>query len=252
MIEVVRNPGTEVHVRAASCGFGPQNVFEGISFAVAPGEVVAVRGRNGAGKTTLLNMIAGMVTPTAGKVDVIHNGPVRVGYVPQNYSASLLPWLNVLDNITLPLRFSGTAAFERARRARAVVQDLDLGLRLRAYPSELSGGERQKVAIARAVIDRPNLLLLDEPFANLDATTRFTLRERLVPCAETYAATLLVSHDLDDCILLADRVVLLAGAPATIVSVVPVALPRPRRDHMLTSGVFLAARAQVLAGEGVV
>jgi len=196
-------------------------------------------------------VIAGILDPTEGSIDVIHDGPFHMGYVPQNYSASLLPWLTVLDNVALPLRFRGVAGAERVRRATAVVEDLALDLPLHAYPMEISGGERQKVAIARAAIDRPDMLLLDEPFANLDAPTRFVLRERLVPHAQPGAATLLVSHDLDDCILLSDRVVLLAGTPATVTAVVSVDLPRPRRDDMLTSDAFLRARAQVLAAEGV-
>lgn len=244
--------GMELRLAGVARDFSNRVIFRDISFTVRAREVVALRGRNGAGKTTLLNVISGILPASAGTVTVVGADRTTIGYVPQNYATSLLPWRTAFDNIALPLRFRGVSGAARARRVVHLLDSLHLSVPLDQYPEELSGGELQKVTIARALVEPPNLLLLDEPFANLDAATRHVLRETLLSHLQEQSVTVLVSHDLDDCVLLADRIIVLDGSPATISTVIDVHLPRPRTEQMLTSDAFLAARASVLRAEALV
>ncbi len=192
-----------------------------VSLAVRAGERVVLLGRNGIGKTTLLRLIAGLGAPDGG---AIHRAGA-VGYLPQSYRAALLPWLRVRTNIALATGTEGPHAEARVTTALTAA-----GLRpelLDRFPYQLSGGEQQLVGLARALAGRPALLLFDEPFSALDAPTRLHLRSVLREGLGD-VAVLMVSHDLDDAVALADRALVLGGSPATVRA--EVAIDARRRD----------------------
>ena len=201
-----------------------------LSLSVAEGEVLAVIGASGCGKSTLLRLVAGLEAPSEGRIGldgVPLTGPSpRVGVVFQE--PRLMPWLSVLDNVAFGLPRSLPRA-ERARRSRAELARVGLTRFADALPKTLSGGMAQRAALARALVTRPSVLLLDEPFSALDAMTRQSLQEELVGLWERDRPTLvLVTHDLDEALFLADRVVVLGGQPGRIGLDLPVPLPRPR------------------------
>lgn len=231
---------------------GSKEVLRDINLRVRAGEVIAIRGDNGTGKTTLLNIVVGIEPLSAGTVHFsqVPNGRLRVGYVQQDYTSSLLPWFDVLDNVSIPLRLQGVASGERRSRADQLLDTMGFHMLPRnAYPHQLSGGQKQRVALARALVNEPHLLVLDEPFANLDAHTTRDLQETLCQIHHRKSPTVLyVSHDLDQ-FFLADRVLLLNGSPAGIAAEFEVALKRPRSREMILYKEYAAVRAKILAHE---
>ncbi|RJK95455.1 ABC transporter ATP-binding protein [Vallicoccus soli] len=191
-------PGPAVRARALSRGYGGRVVLDRLDLDVAPGEFVALLGRSGSGKSTLLRALARLDddTPGSGDLDV----PGRRAVVFQD--ARLLPWARVLDNVVLGLPGAGARA-----RGAAALDEVGLGGRERAWPGELSGGEQQRVALARSLVRDPALLLADEPFGALDALTRLRMHALLRElCARHRPAVVLVTHDVDEAVALADRV----------------------------------------------
>lgn len=229
-----------------------QNILSGINLNVEKGEIVAIRGDNGCGKTTLLNMIAGIEVPTQGQVNFYgtNSETLRIGYVQQDYTSSLLPWFDVLDNIAIPLRLSGVKRSEYRKRAIQLLEELGFDLKIKKYPHQLSGGQKQRVAVARALIHKPHILLLDEPFSNIDDRSSRELQETLLQRHESdNTTTIFISHELDHCIYLADRVILLRGSPSRVHSQFNIGLMRPRKREIILSSVFTDYRAQILAKE---
>jgi NitT/TauT family transport system ATP-binding protein len=220
--------------KAYPLGAGQQQVaLADVTFDVGRGEFVCVVGPSGAGKTTLLRCLAGLAAPTSGEA-LFEGAPLRrvpdqVGVVFQDYSRSLYPWLTVSRNIALPLKVRGVARAARTERIGEVLAAVGLGQAGRRYPWQLSGGMQQRVAIARALAYRPELLLMDEPFASVDAQTRFELEDLILRLHEEFSVTVVfVTHDIDEAIYLADRVVVLSQAPGTVSEIADVTLPRPR------------------------
>jgi NitT/TauT family transport system ATP-binding protein len=204
-----------------------------ITFDVRRGEFVCVVGPSGAGKTTLLRCMAGLTAPTSGQA-LFEGAPLRrvpdqVGVVFQDYGRSLYPWLTVSRNVALPLKVRGMARADRAARVDEVLGSVSLAGVGRRYPWQLSGGMQQRVAIARALAYRPELLLMDEPFASVDAQTRFELEDLILRLHQEFSVTVIfVTHDIDEAIYLADRVVVLSASPGTVTEIIDVALSRPR------------------------
>jgi len=206
-------------------GEGPtlNRVLEGLSLDVAPGEFISIVGPSGVGKTTLLRCFSGLIAPSAGSV-YVGADPVRqphpaVGVIFQDYSRSLLPWMNTVDNVAFPLegRFDKK---ERRRRAEEALASVGLEGQGHKYPWEMSGGMQQRVAIARGLAYEAKILLMDEPFASVDAQTRFNLEDLVADLRRSLGLTvILVTHDIDEALYLSDRVVVLAGRPATVVEV---------------------------------
>lgn len=231
----------------------PTHVLRDLTLSVGLGEIVAIRGPNGSGKTTLLNVIAGIYRPNYGRISIsdVHGTRSRVGFVQQDYTSSLLPWLDAGENISIPLRLKGVAPSERRREVESLMGQLRFEfLPLKAYPHQLSGGQKQRVAIARALISQPEILLLDEPFANLDGPTVRDLQEIFLRVHDQGGVTVVfVSHDLDSSIYLADRIVILYGSPASIRAEIPVLLPHPRCRNILVSAEFSAVRSAVILQE---
>ncbi|QUQ65194.1 ABC transporter ATP-binding protein [Kutzneria sp. CA-103260] len=221
-----------------------------LSFTVDAGELACIVGPSGCGKSTLLRAIAGLLAPTGGSV-LLHGSPVRgvpddLAVVFQDYSRSLFPWLTVQSNVEFPLR-GRVSRSERRERARAALAQVGLADAAHKHPQQLSGGMQQRVALARALAYRPVLLLLDEPFASVDAQTRFELEDLLLRVhAEQGTTMLLVTHDIDESVYLGDRVLVLSGSPARLLADIPVSLPA-HRDQITTreSETFVELRSEV-------
>jgi NitT/TauT family transport system ATP-binding protein len=210
---------------------GRLTAVEKFCLEVPKGEFVALVGPNACGKTTLLLTLAGILTPDSGIV-MIEGKPAAkatCGYVFQNYRESLYPWLTVLDNIALPLSFAGLAKMPARDKARDLVRRLGVSLPLDRFPYTLSGGQQQLTAILRGVVLQPSVLLLDEPFGSLDVGARQELQQALHHVwQEIGATTVLVTHDPDEAMVLANRVVALSSRPARVVQEFPMDELRPR------------------------
>ncbi|MDQ1644124.1 MAG: NitT/TauT family transport system ATP-binding protein [Cryptosporangiaceae bacterium] len=228
-------------LEAAALGhhYGEHHVLNDISFDVGTGEFVCIVGPSGVGKTTLLRCLSGLQDPSAGAVRFrgaqVAGPPRELALVFQDYSRSLLPWASVLDNVSLPLRAGGMRKRAAAEAARAALGEVGLGgSDPSAYPWQLSGGMQQRVAIARALAYQPSVVLMDEPFASVDAQTRADLEDLVRRLQVDLGLTvLLVTHDIDEAVYLADRIVALAGSPAGVAEVVTVGLG-PERDQLDT------------------
>jgi len=214
---------------------GPSNgevhALADVTMSVREGEFVSVFGPNAAGKTTLLLCTAGIESPTSGRVTIKGAAPEEavVGFVFQNYREALLPWRTCLDNIAFPLEVNGVPRRERRERARELVRELELKIDLDRYPYQQSGGQQQLVAIARALISDPDVLVMDEPLSSLDVRANIRMRAQIESIwIRTGKPILYVSHDVDDSVYLSDRIVLLHGHPGRIARVMDNPLPRPR------------------------
>lgn len=213
---------------------------ENLSLAIDPGEFVCVLGPSGCGKTTLLNILAGFVLPSQGEVRIngqrIDGPSSERGVVFQDYS--LFPWLTAQANVEFGLRMAGWQAHERRAVAADLLRQVGLPDAGTKYPFELSGGMKQRIAIARALATRPALLLMDEPFAALDAMTRSALQTRLLQIQEQGAQTILfITHNIAEALFLGSRLIVMSSNPGRIVEDIAVDLPRPRRR---TSAAFNA------------
>jgi len=212
---------------------GSVTAIDGLDFAARSGELVSIVGPSGCGKSTFLYIVGGFIAPSGGSVTVDGvpvkgPGPSR-GIVFQEFS--LFPWKTVLGNVAYGL--SGPRR-ERAARARRYVELVKLGGFERAYPKDLSGGMKQRVALARALIMDPDVLLMDEPFAAVDAQTRSTLQSELLQIWERSRMTVVfVTHSVDEALYLSDRVYVLSQRPARVREVLEVGLPRPREREAI-------------------
>jgi sulfonate transport system ATP-binding protein len=227
-----------VHVRNVTRSFGDRAVLRGIDLDIRPGEFVALLGRSGSGKSTFLRALAGLDPAVAGEIFV----PERraVGF----QDARLLPWAKVLDNVVL-----GLGRRDSRERGERALEEVGLADHANDWPKTLSGGEAQRAALARALVREPALLLLDEPFGALDALTRIRMH-RLVAelCARHHPAVLLVTHDVDEAIVLADRVLVLTDGVISLDRSIDSTFPRPRSRF---DARFAALRSDLLAELGV-
>ncbi|MEU8418283.1 ABC transporter ATP-binding protein [Amycolatopsis japonica] len=222
-----------------------------LSFTVEAGQLASIVGPSGCGKSTLLRCIAGLIKPTSGRVslhgDDVSGVPEDLAVVFQDYSRSLFPWLSVAKNVEFPLRWRNLSRSERRTRAQEALESVGLSGVGSKFPWQLSGGMQQRVSIARALASRPALLLMDEPFASVDAQTRFELEDltRRVQ-RENGSTVLVVTHDIDESVYLSDRVLVLSKSPAKIVADLPVGLPA-ERDQITTreSAEFVTLRGEV-------
>jgi NitT/TauT family transport system ATP-binding protein len=225
-------------------------VVDEVSLTVGDGEVVSIFGPNGCGKSTLLHVIAGITPHDGGEVSIVGRTDQRaIGMVFQNYAASLMPWRTCAGNISLPLEAKpGLSRRERVARSASLLEELDLNLPLELYPYQMSGGQKQLSCIARALIVRPLLMLLDEPFVSLDYQTRSFLHSSLMRIWEhTRVATLVVSHDIDEAIYLAHRVVLLTARPCRVARVFEVPFPHPRPSSVVHEPAFVHLRREIVS-----
>ncbi len=227
---------------------GVLTAIDRMSVSVAPGEFVAVIGPSGCGKSTLFNIIGGLIGDYQGRVAVAGetiSGPhPAIGMVFQEEST--FPWRTVLDNVAFSLEIAGMAKRERLERARHFVALVGLDGFERRYPAELSGGMRQRVAIARTLASEPKILLMDEPFASLDEQTRLLLGDKVLQIQqELRQTTLLITHNITEAVQLSDRVLVMTYRPGKLKRVVEIALPRPRNSEVVGSEAFGRYVAQI-------
>lgn len=222
---------------------GPLKALDELSLQVKPAEFVAVLGPSGCGKSTLLKLASGLLPASAGEVS-LNGTPVMgprsdVGIVFQQ--ATLLPWKTVLDNVMVPIRAMGLPVAQHRDKAMDLLRLVRLEKFASHYPGELSGGMQQRVAVARGLVHDPALLLMDEPFAALDAMTREHMMVELQRIwASTRKSVLFITHSIQEAVFLADKVVVMSGRPGRVVEEIQVALPRPRTPETLGDPVFVA------------
>ena len=244
--------GAAVDVARVVHRFGGLQVLAGLDLVAAPGEAVGVVGPSGCGKSTLLELIGGLLEPTAGTIAVggersAAERLARCAYMPQR--DLLLPWLSALDNAALAPRNRGASRADARAAAAPLFERFGLAGFERARPGELSGGMRQRVAFLRTLLAEKPVLLLDEPFASLDAIARAEMQEWLAAAlAEQPATVVMVTHDVEEALYLCDRVVVLTARPARVIDAVAAPEPRSRpRLDAITSVGFIAARERALA-----
>jgi NitT/TauT family transport system ATP-binding protein len=238
---------------AYSTPTGPRQILGDITFDLGKNEFVSLVGPSGIGKTTLLRVLCGLMRPTDGAV-LMHGRAVtepqrELAVVLQDYSRSLLPWTTVYKNVALPLVSAGVPKAEQAVRIEEALSAVGLSRETSKHPWQLSGGMQQRVAIARALAYKPEILVMDEPFASVDAQTRFDLEDLILRLkAEFGMSVLLVTHDIDEAVYLSDRVVVLGGRPASVTDRLDVNLGAVR-DQITTKSLpeFAALRAHVLS-----
>lgn len=229
---------------------GTAVAIQSVTFAVAPGDFLCLVGPSGCGKSTLLNIIAGLLPASEGDLRIYGEPggsirPDRIGYVFQH--DALLPWKTALQNVMLPLLLRGVPAAKSREAARHWVHKVGLGGFEHHYPSQLSGGMRKRIALAMTMVYRPSIILMDEPFAALDVQTRNLMENELLALwAETGSTIVFVTHDLEEAIALADRIIVLTAAPARVRSEYVVPLERPRDvAEVRTSSAFLDVYRQI-------
>ena len=242
----------ELAASGLSHAYGELRTIDGLDLELRGGEVLGLVGPSGCGKSTLLELIAGLLEPTAGSIQVSGHGAAgerlaRCAYMPQR--DLLLPWYSAIDNAALSLRNRGASRAASRRQAAGLFRRFGLAGFENALPAQLSGGMRQRVAFLRTLISGTPVLLLDEPFASLDAITRGEMQEWLAAALGAEPrTTVLVTHDVEEALYLADRVAVLSARPATTVAELAAPSPRsPDRDAAVTASGFVAARERAMA-----
>ena len=242
MIPWAPSPPTLLEVESVAKTYtsrsGSVPALANVSFTASAGELLCIVGPSGAGKSTLLQILCGIMRPTSGHVRLdgrpVLEPPEEMALVFQDYSRSLYPWMRVTQNVAFPLKRKVRDRGERERLVQEALAAVNLTGFEHSYPWQLSGGMQQRVAIARALAYRPEILLMDEPFASVDAQTRSELEDLVLRLREEFGVTILfVTHDIDEAVYLADRVVVLTNRPTVVHETLPVPLPQPR-DQVTT------------------
>lgn len=238
-----------VTIRGLSKTFGKTVIYDKFDLDIPRGELISVFGPNGCGKSTLINMIAGLIPLDAGEIlfDGMQLADIKFGYVFQNYREALFPWMRAFDNIAYPLKMMKVSPAERKARTERLVAHLGVKIDLNLYPYQMSGGQQQLVSIMRALVVEPEILFLDEPFSALDYEMTLFMREQLQKLfMESGTTMVLVSHDLEEAVYLADHVMLLSRHPARVADFTVVTAPRPRTDATLSDTEFVRTKAHCL------
>jgi len=242
-------PMTHVTVRGLYKSFAGAPLYQDFNLDLPRSRIVSIFGPNGCGKSTLMNMIAGLMPMDAG--EVLFDGKslkdTKIGYVFQNYRDALFPWITARDNIAYPLRRSKMPEAQVQARVDELVKLFEIRFDLSRYPYELSGGQMQTVCIMRALAPKPEVMFLDEPFSALDFEMTLFIRAKL---QEAHVATgvtmVIVSHDLEDAVFLADQILLLTRRPTRIAEIVPFNLPRPRSPEAVSDPEFVRVKGHTL------
>ncbi len=238
-----------VTIRGLSKRFDRAVIYDKFDLDLPRGEMISVFGPNGCGKSTLINMVAGLTPPDEGQIlfDGMLLSEIKFGYVFQNYREALFPWMRAFDNVAYPLKLMKVPKPERRARVERLIARLGVKLDFNRYPYEMSGGQQQLISIMRALVVEPEILFLDEPFSALDYEMTLFMREQLQRIfIETKTTTILVSHDLEEAVYLADRVLLLSRHPARVADFVPFDAARPRSSDTLSDLEFVRVKAHCL------
>jgi NitT/TauT family transport system ATP-binding protein len=239
-----------ITIRGLSKSFNRTVIYDNFDLDLPQGEFISIFGPNGCGKSTLINMISGLMPLDAGQV--LFDGQTiqetRLSYVFQNYRDALFPWLRAIDNIHYPLKLLGLSRRQRNMRVEELLADFDVKIDLNSYPYMLSGGQQQTVSILRALVTNPEVLFLDEPFSALDYEMTLFMREQLQRIfMKTKTTTLLVSHDLEEAVQLANRVLLLTRRPTRVADFVKIDLPWPRNTESVIDPRFVELKSHCLS-----
>lgn len=224
-------------------------IFDNFNLKIAKGEIIGIIGNNGIGKTTLLDIISGLKKPDKGEV-LINNkkiNQVKVGYVFQNYRQSLFPWMNIIDNISFPLKLKGILKKNRYIHTREFCRKYGFNIKFNEYPNKLSGGEYQMATVIRSLIDKPDLLLMDEPFSSLDYYNSMNMQNKILDIWETLKMNiLLVSHRIEEAIFLSNRIIILGDSPVRVIDDFVNPLTYPRKPVLLSNSKSNMIRKRIL------
>lgn len=241
--------GTHITIRGLTKYFAGWPLYEDFDLDIPKRKIISIFGPNGCGKSTLINMIAGLAPIDRGQVlfDGKSHEDTKIGYVFQNYREALFPWMRAIDNIAYPLKLAGKSKVEVDRRMAELVASFDVRFDLNRYPYELSGGQQQTASIMRALAPNPEVLFLDEPFSALDFEMTLFIREKLQEVfMQTGTTMLLVSHDLEEAVYLADELLLLTKRPTRVAEILSYDDPRPRTLETLSSAKFVGTKKRSL------
>jgi NitT/TauT family transport system ATP-binding protein len=246
--ELGRIDAQQLSIRLGA-GASEFEAVQSVDFNIQPGEFVCLLGPSGCGKSTLLGALAGHIVPASGVLNVdgqaIDGPSPERGMVFQHHT--LLPWLNIIDNVAFGLKMRGVAKPDRHEQALTMLKQVGLEDVATRWPSQLSGGMQQRVEIARVLINKPRLLLMDEPFGALDAQTRMKMQQLLLDIWGRIRTTLVfVTHDIDEALFLADRILVMSPRPGRIIENLPVNFARPRRTELVTTPEFMLLKRHCL------
>lgn len=233
--------------------FGDRTIIDNVNLSLQKGELVSLLGVSGAGKTTLFNCISGILTPDSGKIvlsgEDITGKPGRISYMLQK--DLLLPYKKIIDNVSLPLLLSGMKKKGAREKAAAHFESFGIAGTENCYPAELSGGMRQRAALLRTYLASSGVALLDEPFSALDTITRSAMHTWYLSVMEKIdLSTIFITHDIDEAILLSDRILILSGSPGTIAKEIVIEEPKPRRKDFNLTKEFIDYKKQVISALG--
>ena len=235
-----------IHLGQGKAAF---EAVQSVDFAIEPGEFVCILGPSGCGKSTLLGALAGHITPSHGSLTLdgepIKNPSPERGMVFQHHT--LFPWRSALDNVAFGLKMRGVNKIERRAQALEMLKLVGLEDSAKRWPSQLSGGMQQRVEIARVLINKPRLLLMDEPFGALDAQTRLKMQQLLLSIwSRIRTSVVFVTHDIDEALFLADRILVMSPRPGKIIEDLRVDFPRPRNTELVTTPEFMRLKRHCL------
>lgn len=225
-------------------------LFDSLNLEIKEGDFVSIVGNNGIGKTTLLNIIAGIENFDHGKILINGKRPnkAKIGYVFQNYRQTLLPWMNVIDNIALPLKIKGKGKHERYQLVKDFCSDHHIDFNYEEYPYKLSGGWQQQIVIVRSLIDNPDIVLMDEPFSSLDHHTSLRFQRHMLELWQSLKKTIIfVSHRIDEAIYLSQRILILGNYPTKIIDDFENPLHYPRQISDLSTGKCNLVRRRIFS-----
>ena len=239
---------TVISVQNLKKSFNNTEVFRDFSISVEQGKITAIFGPNGSGKSTLLNILSSIVTKDGGKFDIENFNHFEFSYIFQNYRESLLPWRTNFENVALPLEIQNRSKQEIRQRVEELQQLFEFKFDWKSYPYELSGGQQQILAFMRALVTKPKVLFIDEPFSALDYENNLRLREHLQKYFLTFKPTiLLITHNIEEAVHLAEKIVVFSQRPTKVLEVIDNPLPYPRTIQLLKTEQFHQVKDKVLS-----